>query len=56
MMIRVGEKLIEVEEFENSLALAFHIREIGWNNGQIDSKRNDELSRIATSLALASTI
>ena len=55
MFITVNCQTIEVEEFENSFVIALHIRQRGMEAGEIDEHRQNELSKIATSMSLAYT-
>jgi hypothetical protein len=55
MLITVNYQSIEVEEFENSFVIALHIRQNGMESGEIDESRQNELSKISTSLSLAYT-
>jgi hypothetical protein len=55
MYITVNYQTIEVKKFENSFVIATIIRQKGIEAGEIDERRQKELSRISTSLSLAYT-
>lgn len=50
MLLIVGFRAIEVDEFEGLLPLMFHIRELRWNAGEIDAERNRQLSLVSSML------